>query len=209
MPTFVYPASATVGVCDRAPRLPPRRALLAQLARAGACSSVTRLRASRRSVSSWLSPGPRVPDRRRRGARGAATCPACAAGCTRAGRARPGACPRRCARAGRRCRGSAASGRRRARRARPRACRCWAGLSSSSTSSDSARALAERAASAPRAFPCRHRSADRAAARRWTISPTGSTPAVRESSRNSPSSSSESSSEPSTATMNPRSGSGP
>ena len=60
-----------------------------------------RRRASRRSVSSCDSPGPRVPTPaptcrgRRRAARGASTRRACAAGCTRAARARPGACPRR------------------------------------------------------------------------------------------------------------------
>ena len=71
----------------------------------------------------------RASRRRRRGARGASTCRACAGGCTRAARARPGACPRSCARAGRRCRGSAASGRRRARRVRPRAiAAAWAEL---------------------------------------------------------------------------------
>ena len=110
-------------------------------------SSVTRRRASRRSVSSCVSPGPRVPTPPPTavavpppGARGAARGRACAGGCTRAARARPGACPRRCARAGRRCRGSAGV------RSTTRAFnafsrfRCCGGLSSSSTSSDSASA---------------------------------------------------------------------
>ena len=50
-------------------------------------------------------------------------------------------------------------------------------------------------ASAPRACPCRHRCARRAAARRWTISPPARRLPSRESSRNSPSSSSSSTSE--------------
>ena len=96
----------------RAPaRLPPGLALLLQLlaggpsaARPGAGRGGGRSRAATRRG--------RGCRRRRRGARGAATAPASAAGCTRAARARPGACPRRCARAGRRCRGSAGCGRR-------------------------------------------------------------------------------------------------
>ena len=47
---------------------------------------------------------------------------ACAPGCTRAGPARPGACPRRCARGRRRCRGSPPCGRSPARRAPPPGC---------------------------------------------------------------------------------------
>jgi hypothetical protein len=55
----------------------------------------------------------------------------------------------------------------------------------------------------------RTRLGERSRGRFWTTSPIGSTPAVRESSRNSPSSSAGSTAEPSTATMNPRSGSAP
>ena len=68
---------------------------------------------------------------------------ACAGGCTRAARARPGASPRRSARAARRCRGSAASGRRRASSSASSSERCCVGLSSSSTRSTSADASRE------------------------------------------------------------------
>ena len=94
------------------PLLPARRALHPEPAQPALEERDARAR-SRRSVSSWLSPGPRVPTPPPRRSR-CCHMPACAAGCTRAARARPGACPPRCARAGRRCRGSAACGRRRA-----------------------------------------------------------------------------------------------
>ena len=76
-------------------------------------SSAIRSRASRRSVSSCSRPG-RACRRRRRAARGASTCRACAAGCTRAARARPGACPRRCGRGREDVEDHRACGRRRA-----------------------------------------------------------------------------------------------
>ena len=117
--------------------------------------------------------------RRRRGARGAATCPACAAGCTRAARARPGACPRRSPRAGRRCRGSAACGRRPASPSafsrKPLLRRVELVVDEQALGAR----LAVRAPSAPRACPCRRTSAASGRARCWTSSPTGSTPAVR------------------------------
>ena len=96
---------------------------------------------------------------RRRAARGAATSPASAAGCTRAARARPGACPRRCARAGRRCRGSAACGRRPAPPAGSRG--AAAGLESTPRRRAATRPRPRRRhTSAPRACPCRRRSPD-------------------------------------------------
>src|SRR5207253_7922385 len=86
--------------------------------------------------------------------------------------------------------------------------RCCGGASSSSTSStsapDSPKALFS-ASSLP--LPTYVRGSG--AARCWTSSATGSTPAVRASSRSSPSSSSASTPWPSTATTNPRSGSEP
>ena len=91
-----------------------------------------RSRASRRSVSICVSPGPRVPMPPRRAARGASTARACAPGCTRAARARPGACPRRCARGRRRCRGSASCGRRPGSPSASSRLRSWRGDSSSS-----------------------------------------------------------------------------
>ncbi len=63
--------------------------------------------------------------------------------------------------------------------------------------------------SAPRSGPCRGTCGGRERSRRCTISPTGSTPAVRISSRTSPSSSSASISGASAATRKARSGSAP
>ena len=60
LPTFVYPARATVGIAlrVRSRRMTPRRSATA-LSRA--LRSATLRRAIRRSDSSWVSPGPRVP----------------------------------------------------------------------------------------------------------------------------------------------------
>ena len=96
-----------------APLLAARRPLSAEAPQAALDERDARsARAAGRSRAG--SPPAPASRRRRRVARGAATSLACAGGCTRAARARPGASPRRFVRAGRRCRGSAASGRRRA-----------------------------------------------------------------------------------------------
>src|SRR3990172_8638208 len=60
LPTFVYPASAIVGmlVLRRSFRRVARWPLSARRRR---FTRETRVRARRRSLSSWLSPGPRVP----------------------------------------------------------------------------------------------------------------------------------------------------
>ena len=157
------------------PLLPPRRALraAARAAAAGAARSAGSPSAGRSRAAT--RPG-RACRRRRRGARGASTCRACAAGCTRAARARPGASPRRdtacwakmsrisCVRSTTRAVSASSSA------------RCWTGSSSSSTISTSARVVGVRAPSAPRACPCRRTCAGRRCARCWTTSPTGSTP---------------------------------
>ena len=87
------------------------------------------------------------------------------------------------ARAGRRCRGSAASGRRRARRARPRASAAAPGRARRRRAGVSASASRVALASAPRACPCRRTCAGRARRAAGRPRPTGSTPAVRASSR--------------------------
>ena len=60
MPTLVYPASATAGTAERVRRrrITPR---WAATSRRRVRSSASRRRAMRRSDSSWVSPGPRVP----------------------------------------------------------------------------------------------------------------------------------------------------
>ena len=74
-------------------RLPPRVALLRELLQPAL--EQLRFAGGRGGGRSRAgSPPVRASRRRRRGARGAATCLACAGGCTRAARARPGACPR-------------------------------------------------------------------------------------------------------------------
>ena len=148
-----------------------------------------RRRASRRSVSSCDSPGPRVPTPAAEALEVLPHARACAAGCTRAARARPGACPRRvtacwakmsrisCVRS--MTRASSASSR----------YRCCAGSSSSSTSRLSASAAAKRSfSSSSLPLPTYVRGPGRGAV--LDERPTGSTPAVRASSSISASSSS-------------------
>ena len=154
--------------------LPPRRALAPER-RAAAASAARRASREARGRSRAGSRRGRASRRRRRAARGAATCRACAAGCTRAARARPGACPRRSARAGRRCRGSAASGRRRApERVLERALlrRAELVVDEQHLGVASRRTPAFSSASFP--LPTNVRGSGRA--RCWTSSPTGATP---------------------------------
>ena len=96
-----------------------------------------RSRARRRSISSCVSPGPRVPMPPPSRARCCHMRPAAAA-CTGAARARPGAATPACGRGARRCRGSAPSDRPRAPRAPSRDCAPGPGVRSSSKSATSA-----------------------------------------------------------------------
>ena len=88
------------------------------MARRSASSLWIRRVMRRRSVSSWVSPGPRLPTRapppptcRRPAGRGPCPCRAAGAGGSGAGPAPPGPCPPCSTRSGRRCRGSPRCGR--------------------------------------------------------------------------------------------------
>ena len=187
MPTFVYPASATVGVLAALRALALRRALLPEPR--SALQQRDALPRERRSVSSWDSPGPRVPTPApRRGAAAEALevlphapharevvlelgeldlelplgARACWAKMSRM------SCVRSTTRAS-----SAFS-----------SARCWPGRGRRRRAGPPRSALLAPP-SAPRACPCPRRCAGRGWARCWTSSPIGSTPAVRASSRNS------------------------
>ena len=147
--------------------------------------------------------------RRRRAVPGASTSRACAAGCTRAAPARPGACPRRCAHAGRRCRGSAGCGRPRGPRARSRACAAAPARSRRRRSAPRRPASAKARLELGRACPCRRRSGDRAGRGAGRSRRSTATPAVRASSRSSAISLSASTPCGKTASAKPRSGSAP
>ena len=122
-----------------------------------AAAAAIRSRARRRSVSIWDSPGPARADRRRRAARGGSTGRACARGCTRAGRARPGACPRRdAAWSAKMSRMIARAVDHRHARSPPRGCAPGAARARRRRRSGS-RPSARSPPSAPRACPCRDR----------------------------------------------------
>ena len=86
----------------------------------------------------------------------ASTALACAPGCIRAGRARPGACPRRCPRARRRCRGSPWFDRRPASRRPPPGC-APGGPSARRRRRSGSRRRPSRQPSLPRPCPARDR----------------------------------------------------
>ena len=115
----------------------------------------------RRSTSSWVSPGPRVPMPPRLLAESRAR-PAAQSGAagSAAGPARPAPCPPGCGRSGRRCRGSPRCGRRRAAEQLLEVA-LLRGVSSSSNTTVSTSTPRGTARAAPRPCPCRRRSPDR------------------------------------------------